>query len=442
MRKAGIAILISLNTFIFAGNLFAVNPTPGTPCAKSGLVFSTSSKKFTCIKSGKKLIWNKGVALATSVTPVPMKTVDPTPTPTPTPTATKAAFVPPIPITIPLAPATDANAITFENILNRISDIPTAAFNKAESTIGNNSLPAIPHEIFVAPGLESLVSKSAVESLLSRAFKYYSGFQQSTYFGVYIYNKATVPWAINQYEKEAQTRNYSSFKKYQDMFSYAANGACDSEDCFGSQSSIIPGTNEGFLCIPIDNGNHWDLSNGTLAHSYGHTVQSAQWDGTEVGNVGEIKNAAYTGWLFQGGVTQPSWTIATGTLSGYMQQRNWQGFNLRGSGIKNLSAQSLTNYLLYSSIKESIDINGNRVEGSAWPPNPIFQIGNSTGSLAVEALVAIGGPQAVMALQTLQARGNSMDSAFMQVYGVPWSQAAATLGQVIAQEYSQRVPTP
>ena len=141
-------------------------------------------------------------------------------------------------------------------------------------------------------------------------------------------------------------------------------------------------------------------------------------------------------------MTQPAWTISTGTLNGYLEARNNQGFNLRNSGFKNLTAQSITNYLLYSSLEESIDINGNKVNGSAYPPNPIWEIGNSTGSMAVECLVAIGGPQSVIALSVLEARGNSLDVAFEKVYGTSWKKAAEILGQVIAMEYAQKTPTP
>ena len=46
----------------------------GAACSKSGLVSTSAGKKFTCIKSGKKLVWNKGVVIISS-----------TPTQAPTP---------------------------------------------------------------------------------------------------------------------------------------------------------------------------------------------------------------------------------------------------------------------------------------------------------------------------------------------------------------------
>lgn len=66
----------------------------GGICTKAGQTSTYMGKKYTCIKSGKKLVWNKGVVVPTpkpSVTPTPTPTASSTPTPTasstPTPTA-------------------------------------------------------------------------------------------------------------------------------------------------------------------------------------------------------------------------------------------------------------------------------------------------------------------------------------------------------------------
>lgn len=61
-------------------------PKAGSACAKQGLTKSYQGKKFTCIKSGKKLVWNKGVAekrAATVSTPTPTPTSAPSPTTSP-----------------------------------------------------------------------------------------------------------------------------------------------------------------------------------------------------------------------------------------------------------------------------------------------------------------------------------------------------------------------
>lgn len=38
----------------------------GSKCAKAGTTSTSAGKKYTCIKSGKKLIWNKGVKIKQS----------------------------------------------------------------------------------------------------------------------------------------------------------------------------------------------------------------------------------------------------------------------------------------------------------------------------------------------------------------------------------------
>ena len=73
-----------------AGSAWASDKT-GKSCSRHQSTSISSGKKYTCIKSGKKLVWNKGVAitLATAVvavtpTLIPSPTL-PTPTPSPTP---------------------------------------------------------------------------------------------------------------------------------------------------------------------------------------------------------------------------------------------------------------------------------------------------------------------------------------------------------------------
>jgi hypothetical protein len=66
----------------------------GDTCKKVGTTATANGKKFTCVKSGKKFVWNKGVAIpkprpsttsSPSSSPSTVPTVAPTPTPTPTP---------------------------------------------------------------------------------------------------------------------------------------------------------------------------------------------------------------------------------------------------------------------------------------------------------------------------------------------------------------------
>ena len=71
----------------------AATPKAGAKCTKAGITATAAGKKFTCVKSGNKLVWNKGIAIKTAPKPSPnpvFKPVEPTPTPTPTATSIPA----------------------------------------------------------------------------------------------------------------------------------------------------------------------------------------------------------------------------------------------------------------------------------------------------------------------------------------------------------------
>ena len=67
MNKRLIAFLPILSLFLSLP-LIPVNAAvkAGGTCSKAGITFVVSGKTYTCIKSGKKLVWNKGVAVAVS----------------------------------------------------------------------------------------------------------------------------------------------------------------------------------------------------------------------------------------------------------------------------------------------------------------------------------------------------------------------------------------
>ena len=57
-----------LFVLVLAASLLGVTPAQaavkaGSKCAKAGATATSAGKKFTCIKSGGKLVWNKGVTI-------------------------------------------------------------------------------------------------------------------------------------------------------------------------------------------------------------------------------------------------------------------------------------------------------------------------------------------------------------------------------------------
>lgn len=92
MKKV-LSALVAVALFLFPLNALAAVKA-GDTCKKAGTTATANGKKYTCIKSGKKLVWNKGVAV---IKPVPSPTPSPTPTPSPSPTPTPSSTSTPIP---------------------------------------------------------------------------------------------------------------------------------------------------------------------------------------------------------------------------------------------------------------------------------------------------------------------------------------------------------
>ena len=100
--------------------------TGGARCTKLGQVVTSGGKKFTCVKSGKVLVWNKGVvevkptpspirptpSVSPSVQPSPSATPSPTPSISEKPTPSKS----PVPMSLEIKKVDDLVAGKLENV--------------------------------------------------------------------------------------------------------------------------------------------------------------------------------------------------------------------------------------------------------------------------------------------------------------------------------------
>jgi hypothetical protein len=276
--------------------------------------------------------------------------------------------------------------------------------------------------------------------------RYFAGFQQTRYFAVYVYDFANIAWAKDQSLKVASTRNYPSNDEIQNhqssklAASRAIPGICSVNNC-GSASASMLRNGEGYINVSVGNGQTaaqekaWAQS-GAIAHGYAHTVQFAQF----IGSGNEVKASEQPNpplWFFEGLSSATAWYNNTGNLADYNRAHFGTAFNFRGAVLKSLTATTFTNFLLYSSSTQTIDENGNMINANGFTTGPARPLGNQVGGLAVEALIAIAGPQAVFALYSLVTAGVDFDTAFHKVFGSLWSEAAPILGAVLATEYAQ-----
>lgn len=93
MKRIALIFLVS-STLIFSGSAIAANPRAGATCSKVNKTQIFNDISYKCIKSGKKLVWDKGTPIAKPATqPSPAASPLITPSATPTPTATTKPVV-------------------------------------------------------------------------------------------------------------------------------------------------------------------------------------------------------------------------------------------------------------------------------------------------------------------------------------------------------------
>jgi cytochrome b involved in lipid metabolism len=103
LRALLLAVIVGSSLFVVPA-VHAKAPVAGASCSKLNSTQVYQGKKFTCIKSGKKLVWNKGVAIKS--TPKPSATTSPSPTSTPSASVSESPSTSPTPTPTPSATPT------------------------------------------------------------------------------------------------------------------------------------------------------------------------------------------------------------------------------------------------------------------------------------------------------------------------------------------------
>jgi M6 family metalloprotease-like protein len=130
MKRGGLGITLLL-TFSLIPAHSATPPKSGSICTKQGAIKTYQGKKYTCIKSGKKLVWNKGAVIKTAA-PVVTPTPKPKPTQTPKPIPSTSA-IPSSTSSPPPAPRTTPTPIPSVAAVNDTYGEPSVASDNIEN---------------------------------------------------------------------------------------------------------------------------------------------------------------------------------------------------------------------------------------------------------------------------------------------------------------------
>lgn len=420
MRTKKVAVVFLSGTFLLT-SLTANSATPAKPgssCTKAGATQKYKSKVYTCIKSGKKLLWSKGVPVAKSQptpTPTPTSIATPTPTPSPTPTPT------PTPSPTQLIPTEPKN---FADIEQNYESVAYWAWKKSKDKIESSKRTFVDFESIIAPNSGILNRNPLVAfDATSRLF---SDFAQPTKFYSISYSYDDLNWAQSKFEelfsdpvllKEVQSPNRGGPNQ--------ARNICPSPDRCHSSS---PNTNRAGVSIILvgytpTRINYVTETNGDLqSHEYTHVVQQQQFvkSPREIEGLASLKQHV------------PWWLVEGGADFGGIASTHYTSFSAYSQArLRDVNAVPRRDATWYENFV-------NPASNQEWIPlGPTGEIYN-VGFVITEIFTALKGPGAQMEIVRQIAQGKSMDEAFENVFSTPWKSAVPIIARVIASERAKR----
>ena len=406
MFRAKFAFVSSLVSAIFVFSFLPASPATitGTKCTKVNSTKTIANIKYTCVKSGKKLIWNKGTLVATKPTPVPSpsptKSTEPVPaeSPKPTPTATTPTFVP------PTAPTSwDDLIVNANGIAYWAWKISSEQIANTTSKLGNIEIIISPHAIPDNP--TPLVGLNFVSRLTGR-------FEEPKKVVLVYADEKDIDWGQSQIDQFCGQNDCGYDVKGE------AKKACNVPvtPCWGGLAVRNQKTNTPMIYVTASEWGKTDDNHkqGTLeAHEYFHNVQQTLLAEAGTGRVPR--------WLIEGGAT---WVQAAAVFNAdfdkYLKERSRNSndtlYRLKPNAV-------WLEKFLDPNYKTGWD-NWNDNTYEHWN---VYDI----GSLASEILVSMYGTDTYMNLYKSVGAGKSYVVTFEELYGIPWSQAAKLIAQAI-----------
>ena len=406
MHSKGLVIAIAL-LLALATPVHAATPKAGAKCTKAGITATAAGKKFTCVKSGTKLVWNKGVTVK-AAPKVDVKPVEPTPTPTPTATPT------PTPTATP-TPTPTLKDLTFSNIVENVDAIAFNVFSKFETHMATNYQSSIKVNTIVGPNTVPVNKNSAdafrIGSKIFQNFK-----QPDEVFAIY-YTFADKEWARNQIAIRAG-QNVADFQ-----IGYSCPSAAR---CWDASASITLDWKAISHFGASDPGGALSTSelNGEIQiHEFTHSVSFFQL----YPNRGNYYNLT-PDWFGEGHASFAGKLGAYTSLEQYSaHRRQVHGGNRPQSDIKDYRPENILRF--YESFSKAPEV-------SPIQRFYLYSLGWST----IEALAAIGGIDSPMNLFVETSKGLTFKQAFKKIYGIEWEAAAPILSEVVSKQFRVYYP--
>ena len=399
MRKHLRVVALLIPMVLFASNSYAAVKA-GSACTKVGAKSISAGKSYTCIKSGKKLVWDKGV-LVPVAKPAVVK-------PTPAPSASASAT--PKPSSTPKPAPTVAN-ITFENLLENNANVSYTAWKKSNEKILASSSASVPLEILL--GANTKLNNNNPEFAFSQVNKLFAGNILPKNIVLLAFNFQDRDWAVTKMDQIVPNAGSQWIKDF----------ACPNVDnCVGGGSFLNLSNKTALLVIAtgIDPNNVNNSISGTLeAHEYTHTIEQSSADALRP-SVNLLKSPWPPNWYWEG-LAQFSQhaAIYSDSFEKYSKYRKLASGEILSNSIWN--AKYIESYFQTNLTNEW---------ASQYPRWRQYDL----GAMLVEILVAIKGPDSAMEVSKESINGSGFESAFQKIYGYSFQSVLPIISRTIALE--------
>ena len=403
-KHLGLAIVLILT---LATPLHAASPKAGAKCSKAGSTATASGKKFTCIKSGTKLIWNKG---ATIKKPTPVVTPTATPEPTPTPTASPEPLPTPTPTLSPTPSIPPAPIVfTFDNILENYLEISANVFAKYEFALDKNYQSKVDVKTIVGPNTKPYFSKTA--EAIGNGSNLLRNVKQPDFMTVIYYSFIDKEWAIQK------TAEVDGTNRWRYQFDYE----CTSPTLCRGGSAGVTQNWQGMSRFTVSENNPYMLARRSTGwneiHEFVHVVYMTQ----QKPSLARWYTSAPS-WFSEGHADVIGMLGSSKSLADYLYVRDLTYKSVRpDQTLKSYSPENILRF--YAALTKG--------EQDTSMKEYVYSLGYST----VEALVAIAGIESPMNLYLEVTKGSSFEQAFKTIYGIEWKVAAPILAEVVSKQY-------
>jgi len=365
----------------------------GAKCTTKGETKISGAKTFTCIKSAKKLVWNKGVTGKKS--PASGETQAPK-------SGDSLSFVSSEP----------SEQITFSNLAKNYAYVPYAAWKKSADKIAKFQPSDVKITVLVGENTDPInKNPSPAVTLVSRM---YGDFKQASEFVLIYYSIYDVPWAEKLVEQYiGQNGGYDTSDTVRKM--------CPSRNSCNAAAALTNSvTGIGLTVVTASEQMRNDpvFNSGTLeAHEYSHTIQKKQYFGRMP------QGLAPPQWLTEGGAEFiQTASVHNQSFDNYLTDRKRITEELYK--FKNFDSNWLNAFLNPAKLGTDWDL---------WKSYYGFRV-YDVGFMTSEILVAIAGPNSIMEIFKLMGDGLSFQDSFFKIFGVKWDSAIKTITSVLASQ--------